>query len=266
MKFFKKIDELDKNPSIKEKIDRECQEIYIQSKNEIKEMFDQASREDNNKFIDTLWSNTREMINHIDARIHYWEERRTQFLQITLAVLAVSVVAFTTLSPNLPLSEYFSDVRTIFTFPVFLSSIVLFVGSINLLLIWNKQNNPNYPFTKSFNVWRWQYRDAEKHPINTEVNKYTEKTFKKEAKSFAANLTNYKQKTINSSEIDLFDQDLSQLYLLITNEKFKIKFVNKLRDSLLYSLKFSVWLFIAGFVGTLILCLYMRFSSITNLE
>ena len=61
--------------------------------------------------------------------------------------------------------------------------------------------------------------------------------FKDLVLKYAENLESYKLKTLKSDPKDLFDQDLSQLFLLITNEKFKIKFVSRLRNILVNTIR-----------------------------
>ncbi|MFC1539735.1 hypothetical protein ACFL6H_09950, partial [Candidatus Latescibacterota bacterium] len=58
-------------------------------------------------------------------------------------------------------------------------------------------------------------------------------------------LLEYKLRNLRSTPDELFDQDMSQLYLLITNEKFKIKFVSKLRDMFFKTIELAgaCWVF-----------------------
>lgn len=201
------------------------------------------------------------MIFHIDGRINYWEDRRTQFLQIGAAILAASIVGIVSLFPEVPDSFSSSDslsIKAIVMIPTVTASVVLFFGSIRIIDLWNRQNNPNYPFTKGVRVWRWHYRHAETEPVSTDVDTYNETIFKEQARIFAKNSADYKVKNLTSSTRDLLDQDLSQLFLLLTNEKFKIKFVNKLRDKLLMTLRWASISALATFVITLILYFLLR--------
>lgn len=184
---------------------------------------------------------TREMIPQIDGRIHYWEERRTTFLQISLGVLAASLAGIVAIASEAQVSiKSFYNAENFLYIPIFVVSIVLVIGCIGILNLWNKQNNPVYPFTKATKTWRWQYRHSETIPNRTDFESFTPEITEKEAYIFANNLADYKLKTLTSNDKELLDQDLSQLYLLMINEKFKIKFVSKLRDQLFNILKISL--------------------------
>jgi hypothetical protein len=193
--------------------------------------------------IERLIRETREMIPQIDSRIHYWEDRRTQFLQLSIGILAAALAGIVAISPQLFMkfenNEFVTFSTTIYI-PVVVLSICLVIGTTKLLILWNQQNNPPYPFTKGTKTWRWQYRHAETTETDTNFQKFDRSVMEKQAYIFANNLIDYKIKTVTSDEKELLDQDLSQLYLLLINEKFKIKFVSQLRDLLIK------WLIISG--------------------
>lgn len=191
------------------------------------------------------------IIDNVDRRIHYWEDRRTQFLQIALGLLAASIAGIIAIMPEIQeiLINRKTIVANLFYISLLPSLFVLIAGGIRIVWLWNLQNNPSYPFTKSFRVWRWQYRYAEQPgmEVNTNIQNDSKKELVQEARKFQANLMNYKNMTIDCDINELVNQNLSQLYLLITNEKYKIKFISKLRDSLLTFLKTSLIVFVVVF-------------------
>jgi hypothetical protein len=183
---------------------------------------------------------TREMIPQIDERIHYWEERRTIFLQISLGILAAALAGIVAIGSDASvITTNFYSLTTLIYIPILILSLCLIYGCINILLIWNKQNNPPYPFTKATRTWRWHYRHSETSETKTDFESFDKNIMEEEAYKFANNLADYKIKTLSSSNNELLDQDISQLYLLLINEKFKIKFVTILRNSLFQLLKCS---------------------------
>jgi hypothetical protein len=191
------------------------------------------------------------MIPQIDERIHYWENRRTLFLQISLGITAAALAGLIAIASEIDnVIKNFTSVSTFIYIPVGILCVVLICGGIRILSLWNKQNNPVYPFTKATKTWRWQYRHAETNPIRTDTEKFTNNDVETEAYHFANNSVDYKIKTLKSTSIELLDQDLSQLYLLIINEKFKIKFVSALRNSLFSLLK---WAFICVILSIFII-------------
>ena len=196
------------------------------------------------------------MISCIETRIHYWESRRTQFLQLALGIIAASLAGIVAITPEISGSSLkgsltFAD---IVFFPLFIMMITLIFTSIGIVSLWNKQNNPSYPFTKALKIWRWQYRYAEGvgREVNTDIQDQSEIIFAEEINKFQQNMLDYKNKTINSDMAVLYNQNLSQLYLLITNEKYKIKFVSKLRDKLLSSLRITLIICLVAILITLI--------------
>lgn len=248
-----------KSPFGFNKIDKEFPESeiatnYDRAFAEIKPIIDKfvaTSKDDPNALL-KRWADIREMILNIDSRIHYWENRRVQFLQITLGILAASIVALVTIIPKVPMGGIISNLQFYLYFPFVISCFVLFIGSIWLLIIWNRQNNPNYPFTKGYKTWRWHYRHAETTPMDTKTN-YSMEEYRKQINIFINNMKEYKIKTLECNPAELLDQDLSQLYLLITDEKFKVKYVSDLRDKMFMVLFVSL---MAGF-GTVIFGLFI---------
>lgn len=186
---------------------------------------------------DLVWQQTREMVKDIDNRIHYWEDRRSQFLTYALGVLSLSFAGALTLIPkfisdlvnSVKNQTFLLSVNSVIFIPIFLFFITLIIGSILLILLWNRQNNPDYPFTKGTKIWRWQYQGAEKTKSTIKI-KYNQKEFIEEVNKFSDNEEYYKKRLLNSSKAELFNQDLSQLFLLLINEKYKIKFVSSLRN------------------------------------
>ena len=238
MIFFKKINLLDESFP-EDEIVKLSEKKAEQIKEAIEKLFIESEKF-GSEIIKRRWDSLRDMIFSLDERIRYWENRRTQFLQLSTALLAAAIIAIVTILPRYPSEDILTKFEVFIYTPIAVTSLILFLGSIRLLIIWNKQNNPNYPFTKGYKVWRWHYRHAEKKPLEADVDCYTFESFKNEVNKFHDNLIDYKLKTINSDPKELFDQDLTQLYLLIVNEKFKIKFVNTLRDSLINTLKVAL--------------------------
>lgn len=198
------------------------------------------------------WSHIREMLQHVNDRVNYWETRRTQFLQIGIGLLAASIAGILAIAGDLssPTDLFIvigrNHIDTVACLKGALYCFTLIVclcfaiGSVKLLKIWNTQNNPDYPFTKGYRTWVWHYRHAEENSLSTDVHNFSEDTFRVEVEKFSKNLLFYKERMLNSSLAELLDQDLSQLYVLLINEKFKIDMVSRLRDCLLKTAWFAL--------------------------
>jgi hypothetical protein len=254
MKLFGRIDELDR-----EFPEAEIEEIHREASAAVEEALDRFFKRTEDKEGESWvrrWEDAKQMIEHVDGRIHYWENRRTQFLQLATGILAASLAAIIAILPFL-YDPNLCALQKVPYFAIGVAAVVLFIGCILLLTIWNRQNNPSYPFTKGYRIWRWHYRHAEKTPVDTKVFKYDRQTHREQARIFAENLSDYKVKTLETEPRELLDQDLSQLFLLLTDEKFKIKFVNRLRDCLWTTLKFALFAFVlvlvAGYIWAIVL-------------
>jgi len=193
------------------------------------------------------WSQIREMISSLQSRVDYWENRRTTFLQIGMGLLAASIAGMLAIVVNaasagatFTLAKVMGKVLLpVFTVKglsfagIFALCFIFFVGSLILLMIWNSQNNPPYPFTKGYRVWLWHYRHAEEAPLATDMHNFTANKFRNQARLFSGNLIAYKKRLFESSLDELLDQDTSHAYTLLINEKFKIDMVNRLRSCLM---------------------------------
>jgi hypothetical protein len=131
---------------------------------------------------------------------------------------------------------------------ILLVAIASTAGGIHLIRIWNRQNNPDYPFTKGHKIWRWQYRYAEdiQHPFRYRYK--TLKEYEADIEVFLKNLQSYAGKTLDLKPMGILEQDISQLFLLIENEKYKIKFVSELRDTLARWLSVILWVGVGALV------------------
>lgn len=247
----KKIDEIEQSFP-KDEVERR----HNVGREKIKEVLDEFTKKSHDDSAKDefwhRWSHIREMIQHINDRVDYWEARRTQFLQIGIGLLAASIAGVIAILDNLsspPSLLLFFDAQFIGLVPfakgilhiLVLGICVCFTfGSLHLLFVWNKQTNPNYPFTKGYRTWVWHYRHAEQEELAADVEDSNVDNFHKEVEKYSRNLIYYKTRILQSNLAELLDQDLSQVYLLLTNEKFKIKMVSRLRDSLLTTTWFAL--------------------------
>lgn len=196
-----------------------------------------------------LSNDVRELLRTLQGRNEYWEQRRGLFLQIALGMLAFSIAIGTAIAAVF--DKLMSHPLTfIIMGGVIAVSLAILVGGIQIIRIWNRQNNPDYPFTKVYKHWRWQYRYAEEIIPEFKYRYESKEEFEKDIETYIRNLHSYGDKTLNLKPLEILEQDISQLFLLIENEKYKIKFVSELRDEV------ARWLFITLWVGvaSVIIC------------
>lgn len=237
----KKTSKNDSNNVIKKSIEN--------SNEKIKKLIENYFLDHNKKDIKILKSDIREILLNNYERINYWENRRTQYLQLAIGMFAASMVVIAANIPGfLKLIEGFSNGNSNLTeytyLTMFVPSIYLFWRSINLLKMWNIQNTPDYPFNRFPEIWRWQYRHAEGLSIDTDIPNYDDEVLKEQIKKFAINIVYYLEKTLGANQVELFKQDIEQLFLLITNEKFKMDFVTQLKEHIFTTINGIKWIFI----------------------
>jgi len=253
MRFRKPVDDLDR-----EFPESAIDELHDKSRAKIaKDLHDFVKKASSGQTQEEFWhrwAQIREMLFHLNERVNYWEGRRTQFLQIGIGLLAASIAGVVAIFSNiseltdlffqqngLAASTMFLSAKGILYIFAFIVCMCFTVGCLWLLLLWNEQNNPSYPFTKACRTWLWHYRHAEKSPLETDFRTYTPATYRTHVETFAANLVHYKKRLLQSDVQELLDQDISQVYVLLINEKFKIKMVNRLRDCLLSTTRLAFY-------------------------
>jgi len=64
--------------------------------------------------------------------------------------------------------------------------------------------------------------------------------------------------------MEVLEQDISQLFLLIENEKYKIKFVSELRDAVTKWLYASLWVGVASALVCIALVAFGAYNSIAS--
>ena len=253
MRFRRPVDDLDKEFP-ESAIDELHEQSRAKTTKDLQEFVGKASDEKTQDEFWHRWAQIREMLFHINERVNYWEGRRTQFLQIGIGLLAASVAGVVAIFSNtseltdlffqqdgLSPSTIFLSAKGIAYVFAFIICMCFSLGCLRLLLLWNEQNNPNYPFTKACRTWVWHYRHAEASPLETDFRAYTRKTYRAQVEAFAANLADYKKRLLKSDIQELLDQDISQVYVLLINEKFKIRMVSQLRDCLLTTTRFAYY-------------------------
>lgn len=178
-----------------------------------------------------------QLIAMTETRIQYWESRRNLFFTLALGLLAASLAAIGVVMENLAFSiKIISALPQAYYSTLAGFSICVFVGSIRLLFVWNRQNSPFYPFTRVAEAWRFQYRYAEEcsrpggEVASLSTDGGDELDALKDMENYLKSLNSYAKKTLNLSRSETLEQSIAQLFLLIHNEKYKIEFLNQLRD------------------------------------
>jgi hypothetical protein len=210
-----------------------------------------------------LSQDIRNLLETLQDRNEYWEQRRGLFLQIALGMMAFSIAIGTAIA------AVFDRLMTHpFTFiimgAVIAISLTVLIAGIAIIRIWNRQNNPDYPFTKGYRHWRWQYRYAEEIIPEFKYRYESKEEFEKDVETYIRNLHSYAEKTLNITPMEILEQDISQLFLLIENEKYKIKFISELRDEVTRWLSITLWVGAASVVICILLVVFGAYNIVAS--
>lgn len=213
-----------------------------------KDMSDDQVEEKNEEVLD--------LIEHVHSRIDYTEQRRFGYLQIGLALLAVSggggaiVVTLldkptTTLITNLVL--YFLG---------FASALLCIVGLL-IVLCYNYQTNPKYPFIDVTKTWKWFYHYMDIEALRTKIS-YSPQERQAYNEEYIGKLEGYTESLIKETIKEKLKQNISQLYLYLVLEKYKNDFTRQLQAILCYGI-------ICSLIIALIIALFVCFKeSVAN--
>lgn len=228
-----------KSVSLKE---RNCSNVWEKV---LFDFFERTSKED----VNLKWEKIQRMIVHLDNRIHYWDSRRSIYLSIGIALFGGSIAGVLNVVQKISYLQLI-ELSSLYQYMLLLFAL-LFVSiayaAARIIFLWNHQNNPDYPFTKLGIVWIWHYRYAgsylepESKGSSDAITKYKD------------DLNSYRIKFVQASKSDLFEQDISQLFLLIENERYKVKMVSDLKCMFVDSLRLCFAL--AGYSSMLLLLL-----------
>lgn len=210
-----------------------------------------------------LSQDIRFLLEKLQERNEYFEQRRGLFLQIALGMMAFSVAIMTAVA-----AVFDKLIAHPFTFVIMgivlaISGAILISG-IQVIRKWNRQNNPDYPFTKGYKHWRWQYRYAEEIIPAFKYRYKSIEELEKDIETYIKNLHSYAEKTLNITPMEILEQDISQLFLLIENEKYKIKFVSELRDEITRWLYATLWVGVASLIICVALVWFGAYDSIST--
>jgi len=210
-----------------------------------------------------LSQDIRDLLETLQDRNEYWEQRRGLFLQIALGMMAFGVAIMTAVA-----AVFDKLIVHPFTFVimgvVLAISVTVVISGIQIIRIWNRQNNPDYPFTKGYKHWRWQYRYAEEVIPEFKYRYKSTEEFEKDIEAYIKNLHSYAERTLNLTPMGILEQDISQLFLLIENEKYKIKFVSELRDEVTRWLYVTLWVGVASLIVCVALVWFGAYDSIST--
>ncbi|MBA7550027.1 hypothetical protein ES705_42532 [subsurface metagenome] len=210
-----------------------------------------------------LSKDLKEIIHMLQERHEYWDHRRELFLQIALGMIAFSIAILGGIAAVFDKLVAHSPTFVIMGI-ILVVSLTTIVGGAQLVRVWNRQNNPDYPFTKGYKHWRWQYRYAEEIQRPFKYQYETKEEFEADIEAYIKNLASYAEKTLALKPMEILEQDISQLFLLIENEKYKIKFVSELRNTLTRLLSVALWVGLAAIVVFIALVWFGAYEIIVS--
>lgn len=184
-----------------------------------------------------------QLIDTVEPRIHYAEQRRTTLIALVGAIVAGSLAL---------VSFAFANVQYL---PLRLALLTVALWGIGLtIVVWQvyaRQTNWDYPFKTATKVWKWFYRDALPRQDEFAVHwsaKQSEESKKAGREAFERQWPTFQQQQTNglTDPRESAYQDLQQLYILHVNEAYKNRFLTRLREVVSVGLAGMVFLSLAG--------------------
>jgi hypothetical protein len=201
------------------------------------------------------------LIDRVEPRIWYAENRRSSFATIAVALLAAGIALLAALLVN------HASYRPALWGLVTLGIGAVVTGSV-VLLVYSGQTNFDYPFKKKTTTWKWFYRDALPgtkslavpwHTIQRKADR--ERATELFDKDWAEFVT--RQKTLTDVRISAV-QDMQQLFVLHVNEFYKNKFLTQIRRVLSVGVAITVLAALGVFLGLVASCHSTRNGGATT--
>lgn len=191
------------------------------------------------------------LIDHVVGRIDYTERRRFGYLQLALGMWGIAGTGGILLGSLWTrgamgagcLGRAILGSGVGFLFTVFATGFVLIIK-------YDQQTNPKYPFIGLSSPWKWFYHHAFARPMRSKVN-YREAEREQYRRDYVYNLVQYTRQFTAMKPQDSLDADLQQLFLVLANEQFKNDFQRELQRILRWGILVSVALLFVLFVTLL---------------
>jgi len=170
-------------------------------------------------------------MDYVYRRLDYTEQRRFGYLQIGIAILAFSsaVGAIVAALFNIASSSQITKILLHFLSPFIIG---LFITGLLMVIWYNSQTNPNYPFIDITKTWKWFYHYMDIKKLKTQI-RYSAQDRQKYNMEYLDKLKMYADKSINKNIKEELKQNIEQLYLYLVLEKFKNDFTRQLQRILI---------------------------------
>ena len=199
--------------------------IYQEKRREFDELFkdiDDAKLKEKNKEV-------LDMLDFVNKRIDYTEQRRFGYLQIGIAMVAFSGAggAIIAVFLNTEQNTAIANVLLGFLYPFVIG---FFITGLCMVRKYNVQTNPRYPFidTDVTKTWKWFYHYMDVKKLGTKI-KYSEEEHQQYNQEYLNKMGEYANKLIKEDKKEELKQNTEQLYLFLILEKYKNDFTRQLQ-------------------------------------
>ena len=236
--FFKKKAKLDRSEqhtnyrSFSESAFDDLPESEIDSlqnlRNKFEKEFERLSEEESKE----LANDTREIISFAQSRLQEWTGYRSTSLQVSLGMFAFSVAGLAIISDPSKIPLYVYPIAVPFLLVLFVWSLYIFITVARQVSFW-------YPFIDVANTWRWFYLYCvpSKLPFKTNLKQH-EKAASRQL--YLEGLLKYAKRTMELSGRKQLQQNIEQLYLLLTYEGYLDQFAMDINKKLARGILFGV--------------------------
>ena len=176
------------------------------------------------------------LIEHVNGRVTYTESRITRAVTISLSIVGFGM-AFMAATLKLSGLAYYLGIVT---------SLSMVITGLFASYVHTRQINPQYPFRKLKNDWKWFYPqivDEEYRP--SWLVKEKKETYHKKRLQHIEDLKKYSIKLMKEDDRERVRVDLQQLFLLHVNEKYKNCFLSSITGIIKKGITITAVLFVA---------------------
>lgn len=182
-----------------------------------------------------------EVLQFVAERVNYTETRRFGYLQIGLAFIAVAGAGGVAL---LSIPDKISFLMLILQ----ASTFNIFITGGFLIVLYDRQTNPRYPFVDSdvTKTWKWFYHYMDIKNLKSKI-RYGKQEKDEYNKNYLDSLNRYTKNIISENAQNELKQNIEQLHLFLVLEKFKNDYTRKLQEYLFLGITVTAWvIFIIG--------------------
>lgn len=202
----------------------------------------------------TLRDEVKDMIEFVTKRSEAADSERFKYLQSSLQIIGFVLVIFSLALTGLDKTTAWSPRVLGITLSVSYPLVVALFGAVFVVVTYFAQARFRYPFVyyrQLGNSWRWFYYGNIRNDTPEGEFFYRSREYQRRyASNYADDLERYIRRYVGDSLSQQIVDDLRQLFLLMSHDRYKQKFKQHLVHAALYTGLAAASAFVGGLVGS----------------